>query len=48
VKAYLENIKPKVESHLAQAERLQAELNGTSSLNAAAREPERPALNAHG
>jgi len=48
VKAYLENIKPKVESHLAQAERLQAELNGTSSLNAAAREPGPPALNAHG
>jgi putative membrane protein len=32
LEAYLENIKPKVESHLAQAERLQAELNGTSSL----------------
>jgi putative membrane protein len=33
LEAYLENIKPKVESHLAQAERLQEELNGTSSLN---------------
>jgi len=33
VKAYLEDIKPKIESHLAQAERLQEELNGTSSLN---------------
>lgn len=33
VKAYLEDIKPKVESHLALAERLQEELNGTSSLN---------------
>jgi putative membrane protein len=33
VKAYLEDIKPKVESHLAQAERLQEELNGTGSLN---------------
>jgi putative membrane protein len=32
LKAYLEDIKPKVESHLAQAERLQEELNGTSSL----------------
>ena len=33
LEAYLENIKPKVESHLAQAERLQEELNGNSSLN---------------
>jgi putative membrane protein len=32
LKAYLEDIKPKVESHLAQAERLQEEMNGTSSL----------------
>jgi putative membrane protein len=37
LQAYLENIKPKVESHLAQAERLQEELNGTSSLNDSAR-----------
>jgi len=37
LEAYLKNIKPKVESHLAQAERLQEELNGTSSL-------ERPAI----
>jgi len=33
LKAYLEDIKPKVESHLAQAERLQEEMNGTSSLD---------------
>ena len=33
LEAYLQNIKPKVESHLALAERLRAELNGTSSLN---------------
>jgi putative membrane protein len=33
LKAYLEDIKPKIESHLAQAERLQEELNGTSSLS---------------
>jgi len=33
LKAYLEAIKPKVESHLAQAERLQEEMNGTSSLD---------------
>jgi len=33
LEAYLESIKPKVESHLAQAERLQEELNGKSSLN---------------
>lgn len=32
LKAYLEDIKPKVESHLAQAERLQEEMNGASSL----------------
>jgi len=40
LEAYLENIKPKVESHLAQAERLQEELSGTSSLNY----PDRPTL----
>jgi len=33
LEAYLENIKPKVESHLALAQRLRDELNGTSSLN---------------
>jgi putative membrane protein len=38
LEAYLEDIKPKVESHLAQAERLQQELNGTSSL----KDTERP------
>jgi putative membrane protein len=43
VKAYLEDIKPKVESHLAQAERLQEELNGTSSLND--NDAQRPASN---
>jgi putative membrane protein len=37
LKAYLENLEPKVESHLAQAERLQEELNGTSSLDDSSR-----------
>jgi len=44
LEAYLKNIKPKVESHLAQAERLQEELNGKSSLN-----EQRPVIsNTHG
>ena len=40
LESYLESIKPKVESHLAQAERLQEELGGTSSLS----DPDRPTL----
>jgi predicted outer membrane protein len=38
LKAYLQEIKPKVESHLAQAERLQQELSKTS-LNAPSQRP---------